>query len=164
MTTLKLTKFAAVAALSVGLVAASAAPSRAGDLDPLFGGLIGGGIGSGIGYAAGHGKGAAIGGILGLGLGALIAASLDDDRHHPRHVAYAPPPPVYAPPVYTPPPVYRAPYEPSYQTAPYDPYAPAQYSSAYCRQYSGNLNIGGVRQPSYGTACMQPDGTWRIVN
>ena len=168
MTTLKLAKFAAVAALSVGLIATSAAPSRAGDLDPLFGGLIGGGMGAGIGYAAGESRGAAIGGILGLGLGALIAAAADNDRHHVRHVAYAPPrPPVYMPPpAYAPPPAYPAPYDQSYQ-APYQPSpygAPWQYSQAYCRQYSGSLNIDGRSQPSYGTACLQPDGTWRVIN
>ena len=168
MTTLKFAKFAAVIALSTGLVAASAAPSRAGDLDPLFGGLIGGGMGAGIGYAAGKSKGAAIGGILGLGLGALIAASADNDHRRYHHAAYAPPPPVYAPPpAYAPPPVYPSPYDQGYQAPSYQPpyqAAPQQYSTAYCRQYSGSLIIDGRQQPSYGTACLQPDGTWRVVN
>jgi surface antigen len=173
--TRKIAKFATVIAVSAGLVAASAGPGRAGDLDPLFGGLIGGGIGAGVGYAAGKSKGAAIGGILGLGLGALIAAAADQDDHrrYPRHVAYAPPPPAYAPaPVYVPAPydpayrpgAYRQPYPPAPVYSQPDPYAGAQYSQAYCRQYNGTVNVNGGRYPSYGTACLQPDGTWRIVN
>ncbi len=33
----------------------------------------------------------------------------------------------------------------------------------YCREYTGTVIIGGQEQPSYGTACMQPDGSWEIV-
>ena len=166
-------KFTTVIALSAGLIAAGVGPSRAGDLDPLFGGLIGGGMGAGIGYAAGKSRGAAIGGILGLGLGAIIAAAADNDRHHPRQVAYAPPPPppVYAAPVYAPPaydPAYRQgayrPYPPAQVYRQPDPYAGTQYSQNYCRQYNGSVNVNGNTYPSYGTACLQPDGTWRLVN
>jgi hypothetical protein len=34
----------------------------------------------------------------------------------------------------------------------------------YCREYQTTARINGVMQPTYGTACLQPDGTWRIVN
>jgi surface antigen len=34
----------------------------------------------------------------------------------------------------------------------------------YCREYTQTINIGGERHQSYGTACRQPDGTWRIVS
>lgn len=34
----------------------------------------------------------------------------------------------------------------------------------YCRQYTQTINIGGERHKSYGTACREPDGSWRIVN
>jgi surface antigen len=39
------------------------------------------------------------------------------------------------------------------------------YQSAggeYCREYQQTVTIGGERQKSYGTACRQPDGSWRI--
>jgi surface antigen len=32
----------------------------------------------------------------------------------------------------------------------------------YCRQYEQTINIGGEPQKSYGTACRQADGTWKI--
>ena len=38
-----------------------------------------------------------------------------------------------------------------------------QQTHAYCRAYSQQIRIGTQVQESYGTACLQPDGTWRIV-
>lgn len=34
----------------------------------------------------------------------------------------------------------------------------------YCREYTQTINIGGEKHKSYGTACREPDGSWRIVN
>ncbi|BCR07025.1 17 kDa surface antigen [Desulfuromonas versatilis] len=33
----------------------------------------------------------------------------------------------------------------------------------YCREYIQTVTVGGQRQQAYGTACRQPDGTWKIV-
>jgi surface antigen len=33
----------------------------------------------------------------------------------------------------------------------------------YCREYQQMINVGGQVQEAYGTACRQPDGSWRIV-
>lgn len=33
----------------------------------------------------------------------------------------------------------------------------------YCREYQTQASIGGAIQKFYGTACKQPDGSWRIV-
>jgi surface antigen len=35
-------------------------------------------------------------------------------------------------------------------------------SGQYCREYEQDIVIGGERQKSYGTACRQPDGSWKI--
>ncbi|MCB2081911.1 MAG: hypothetical protein H6908_04280 [Hyphomicrobiales bacterium] len=32
----------------------------------------------------------------------------------------------------------------------------------YCREYTREIIIGGKRETAYGTACLQPDGTWEI--
>ena len=32
----------------------------------------------------------------------------------------------------------------------------------YCREYRQTITIGGEPQQSYGTACRQPDGTWKV--
>jgi surface antigen len=32
----------------------------------------------------------------------------------------------------------------------------------YCREYRQDVVIGGEKQQAYGTACRQPDGSWKI--
>jgi hypothetical protein len=80
----------------------------------------------------------------------------------PPRAFYAPPPVYYAPPrVYYAPPVYFAP--PVYvQPAPV--YAPPQVQRGNCREYQSTAMVNGSVVPSYGTACQQPDGTWRLIN
>src|SRR5919109_946604 len=34
----------------------------------------------------------------------------------------------------------------------------------YCREYTQTITIGGEKHKSYGTACREPDGSWKIVN
>jgi hypothetical protein len=74
--------------------------------------------------------------------------------------AYYYPPPAY----YYPPPAYYAPPPPVYYYPP-PSYAPsAAYSQGQtCREYQTTAIIEGRPQPSYGTACLQADGTWKIV-
>ena len=33
----------------------------------------------------------------------------------------------------------------------------------YCREYQSTLSIGGQSEQAYGTACRQPDGSWKVV-
>src|SRR5690606_22393280 len=37
-------------------------------------------------------------------------------------------------------------------------------SGQYCREFTQTVNIGGRSEEAYGTACRQPDGTWKVVN
>jgi surface antigen len=32
----------------------------------------------------------------------------------------------------------------------------------YCREYTQDITVGGEKHQSYGTACRQPDGSWKI--
>jgi surface antigen len=34
----------------------------------------------------------------------------------------------------------------------------------YCREFQQTVTVGGNSESAYGTACRQPDGTWKIVN
>lgn len=34
---------------------------------------------------------------------------------------------------------------------------------AYCREFLSDVTIDGWKERAYGTACRQPDGSWRIV-
>ncbi len=83
--------------------------------------------------------------ILGFGLGFPLFAPA-----YPPPAYYVPPPP--APAAYDPPPAAPAP-------AP----APAP-SSAQCRPYSATAIIDGQAREATGTACLEPDGAWHIVN
>lgn len=68
-------------------------------------------------------------------------------------VIYSSPPVVYAPPpqvVYAPPPIVATP-------------GPVVSTAPYCREYQSTTMVGGQPAYSYGTACQQPDGSWRIV-
>lgn len=91
-------------------------------------------------------------------------------HHHPHYRPYY----AYGAPVYVPPPVYYvAPppppvvmyQEPAPQIVDATPVAPAYTtpSGLTCREYQTTVRVGNMLQPSYGTACLQPDGSWRIV-
>ena len=36
-------------------------------------------------------------------------------------------------------------------------------TGAYCREYQQEVIVGGQREQSYGQACRQPDGSWKII-
>jgi surface antigen len=36
-------------------------------------------------------------------------------------------------------------------------------TGSYCREFQQTVNIGGKTEQAFGTACRQPDGTWRVV-
>jgi surface antigen len=36
-------------------------------------------------------------------------------------------------------------------------------SGDYCREFQQTVTVGGSTEQAYGTACRQPDGSWRIV-
>jgi surface antigen len=35
---------------------------------------------------------------------------------------------------------------------------------SYCREFQQSITVGGKTERAFGTACRQPDGTWRIVS
>jgi surface antigen len=37
-------------------------------------------------------------------------------------------------------------------------------SGGYCREFQETVTIGGEQETAYGTACRQPDGTWKITS
>lgn len=34
----------------------------------------------------------------------------------------------------------------------------------YCREFTQTITIGGKTENAYGTACRQPDGTWKLIS
>jgi surface antigen len=118
------------------------------------GGLLGSQIGKGSGQVAATALGVATGAVIGNSIG----HSVDDadrmsysggygggsygsyDMFEPTYEDYTPN--YVAPPA--PPPTYMN-------------------NGSYCREFSQQIMVAGHLQESYGTACLQPDGTWRIV-
>jgi len=37
-----------------------------------------------------------------------------------------------------------------------------QANNTYCREFQQTVTVGGQQQSAYGTACRQPDGSWKI--
>ena len=37
-----------------------------------------------------------------------------------------------------------------------------QSSGTYCREFQSNVTISGKSEKAYGTACRQPDGSWKV--
>lgn len=120
----------------------------------------GGGYRGDGGYRGYHGGGhhdddddglaavAVIGGVL-LGA-ALLSQASQPTYSPPPQAVYAPPPPAY----YGQAPLQATPASDVYQTQ----------SGQYCREYQSSVRVGGQMQYGYGTACQQPDGSWRVVN
>lgn len=80
-------------------------------------------------------------------------------RVHRHHYRYYNPPPVY---IYkhTPAPVYRA---PAYVPPVSAPVKTVKIDERYCREYTRDVIVDGKPAQAYGTACRQPDGSWKIV-
>jgi hypothetical protein len=105
---------------------------------------------------------------VGVGFGLPFYAPYYYAPYYAPPVYYAPPPVYYPPPAapaaYAPPPPPPAPYaDPPASAAP-RALSPQASNTRQCRQYSTTTVIDGSPQEAVGTACLQPDGTWRIVN
>ncbi|NBX04070.1 MAG: hypothetical protein EBR02_08470 [Alphaproteobacteria bacterium] len=64
-------------------------------------------------------------------------------------------------------PVYQPVYYPQPVVEEFEVDEPQQSSNndgQFCREYQSDARVGGKRSETYGTACMQPDGSWQIVN
>jgi surface antigen len=147
------------------LAAAHSTPVRAEGENQFFGtvtGAIAGGI---IGNQFGHGNGrvaaTAAGVIAGGWIGNDIGYSLDNSRAAPSSGG----PRALLPSGGAP--ILNGAYTPNY-VAPDDDLMPASVyddsRGSYCRAYSEQVRIGDQVQENYGTACLQPDGTWHAVD
>ena len=72
-----------------------------------------------------------------------------------RYLHYGYPTYEYVAPAYSPPPAAAAQVQQAPTPSPPEP---------YCREYTREIVIDGETQSAYGTACMQADGSWRLIN
>jgi surface antigen len=126
--------------------------------------LLGAGTGALIGSQIGHGRGTLVGVALGTLAGAMIGQSigrsldradrlamrrnaqqaLETTRSHQTSTWVNPDTGNSG--TFTPVRTYRS------------------EAGRYCREYEQTVTVAGRQQQAYGTACRQPDGTWKIVN
>jgi surface antigen len=140
---------------------AAACPARAGDGEMIgtgvgaaMGGLVGSQIGHGTEQIVSTGIGVAVGGAVGNTVGHAMDASGNTVAYGGGRPAF------YSDPA----PIAYGTYAPNYVAPPAPPPTYVdQQTQTYCRQYSQEINIAGHAEESYGTACLQPDGTWRIM-
>jgi surface antigen len=120
-------------------------------LGGVGGGILGAQVGGGVGKAAAIAAGAIIGAIIGQQIGQSIDTTdeLKAQQVLERNPTGQPSqwvnPDTGSTVIVTPTKTYQEP------------------NGQYCREYQTDVTVGGERQKAYGTACRQPDGSWKIM-
>jgi surface antigen len=122
----------------------------------VIGGIVGGMLGSQIGHGSGRAAATGLGVVIGAMVGGNIGRQMDaNDRRYAmlalENVRTGVPSSWRNPDT-----GYR------YEVVPNRTYYPSP--DAPCREYTVTATIGGHRDTVHGTACRQPDGSWRAVN
>ena len=124
----------------------------------VLGAVLGGLLGSQFGKGDGKLATTALGTLAGAAVGSSIGRSMDDvDRMKMRtaeRVAYTAPLNETI--------VWNNP-----DTGNHGSFTPVRDgrtdSGTYCREFQSEIIVGGKMETGYGTACRQPDGSWKIV-
>jgi len=124
-------------------------------LGAVLGGMIGGAAGSQIGKGNERTVATVAGAVIGILVGQSIGRSMDrvDQNCTGQTLEYAPD---HARVSWSDPESGNR-----YAVTPLRTY-PAS-GNRYCREYQTDAIIGGRRQQVYGTACRQPDGSWKMM-
>lgn len=161
---MKKTIIALLAALALPVAAAQAQQQDSlfskQNIGTILGGVGGAVIGSQFGSGKGQLVGVAAGTLLGAFIGREVGRSLDaadqQQANQAAHQALETAPSGQAV-------AWRNPDSGhSGSVTPVRTYEQAQ--GQYCREYQQTVVVGGKTETAYGTACRQPDGSWRIVN
>jgi surface antigen len=148
----------AVASLALALAGCQSAPTKE-DIGTVLGGIGGAVIGAQFGGGSGRIVGTAVGTLAGAFLGREIGRSLDaaDKAQVQRATQAAETAPVGQQIVWSNP--------ETGNSGTVTPTREGQDTAGNtCREYKSTVNVGGKTEEAYGTACRQPDGTWKIVN
>ncbi|HYD29454.1 MAG TPA: RT0821/Lpp0805 family surface protein [Azospirillaceae bacterium] len=124
----------------------------------IGGAVAGGALGSRFGGGTGKLVATGVGTLLGAFVGSEIGASLDkaDQTHLQRATQQA-----YAAPIGEKI-AWNNPQSGNYGTI--TPLKDGYTSSgSYCREYQQTVTVNGRVEQAFGTACQQPDGSWRLV-
>ncbi|HTI87606.1 MAG TPA: RT0821/Lpp0805 family surface protein [Alphaproteobacteria bacterium] len=152
-------KILTVAAMALSLAACESTGGQKQTGGAILGGIGGAAIGSQFGKGTGQIVGVAAGTLLGALVGSEVGRSLDkaDMEYANRANQQATTAPIGAPIRWNNP-----------QSGNSGIVTPVRdgvdsSSGAYCREFQQTVSIGGKTQQAYGTACRQPDGTWKVI-
>lgn len=126
------------------------------DTGTLSGGLIGGLVGSQFGGGSGQLVAIAAGALAGAYIGGAIGKNMDDTDRLKMNRALDDN--EVGQPTYW----RNARSGASYQVIPVKNVSID--GNEYCREYRTKADIGGKKRDVYGTACRQPDGSWKASN
>ncbi len=155
-------KFKTVAAATlIALFAAACSNSPYGEKQTVgtlggaaLGGLLGAQFGDGTGQLLATGAGVLIGGLIGSEVGRTMDEQ--DEMQANQAVTEAHQAPLGETIVWNNP--------DSGHSGTVTPVRDGSTSSGlYCREFQQTITVSGRTETAYGTACRQPDGTWRIV-
>ena len=125
----------------------------------LLGAVIGGGAGAVLGSQIGKGSGQTVAVIGGTIIGILVGGSIGrtmcqgDQNGVVQALEHAPDGQAI---------VWQDPNSNAeYRVAPLQTVQATE--GQYCREYMAQATVGGQKQETYGLACRQPDGAWKIV-
>jgi surface antigen len=146
---------AASLALVIGLSGCGAVGGPNETSGTIIGGVLGGAVGSQVGGGRGRTVATILGTIIGANIGANVGRSMDgNDRMRTAQILESSRtgqssgwvnPDTRNEYVVTPTRTYES-------------------AGAPCREYTMRAVVGGQPDTVYGTACRQPDGSWRVVN
>jgi surface antigen len=141
-----------IAALTLGVASGCATKEQTG---AVMGGAVGAAVGSTIGRGEGRTAAIILGTMAGTMVGSTIGRYMDQqDRLHTAQTLE-----------------YNRTNESSVWRNPdsgntyrVTPTRTFETSQGPCREFTLDANVGTRKQQVYGTACRQPDGSWKIVN
>ena len=150
----KLMSVIAVSCLSVSIIGCQNMTKQ--DVGTVAGGVAGGLLGSQFGPGSGKNVAIAAGTLAGAYLGGAVGKSMDDVDRMKMNQALE----------------NNKVGQPAYWT---NQKSDTRYKvlptknvtvqgNRYCREYTTTATVAGKQQQVYGTACRQPDGTWKMVS
>jgi len=141
------------ASLALGGCATNSGPNE--QTGMVIGGALGGILGSQVGKGSGRTAAIIIGTLAGAAIGGNVGRSMDDtDRLKTAQALETVRTGV--------PSTWQNPDSGNrYTVVPTNTY---DSSSGPCREYTIDAVVGGRPEKVYGTACRQPDGSWRVAN
>jgi len=121
----------------------------------VLGGVAGGVLGSRFGQGSGKVAAVVAGTLIGAYIGGRIGREMDENDRYRANQALERAPTNETVRWHNPDTGYE------YEVTPTRTYETA---SGPCREYVTKAYIGGKKEEVYGTACRQPDGSWKTVN